>query len=399
MKMFRRKKGFIQIVEVALAAFLIIMALPSLFSGINVKLDWERSDLISAGNNMFSALSASGNLTKVLNDTQQLIRDIEKIRPANMKYSLLVEGTPKQNILVGCVCNDAQAEYVKQLLTPVLVNSRWVNFSVNKTDIDNLNQYDALLFVNYTEWTAQKQKIQNYIKSGKGIVAINGTYGTNSDFNEIFGLSSGSGSGTALNFTKYAPSENKIIKYFLGFGFDVLATTSIENKKQGYWYIWEQQRQVNISADGIEIEGVGKIKEGESFNLISPVDSKTYVFKLKRNFSDLVFIQPLNASFAFKNFVGDNEQKVIGNNVVWNSAGFAALTANGTAPSAVWISDFPRSDEYSALAKAAIASLAEKFYLVSPQNVKNEAQVSTFMSACCDMPETIKLTLTLWYIF
>lgn len=396
-----KKKGFIQIVEVALAAFLIIMALPSLFSGLNVRLEWSRTDLISSGNNMFSTLAASGNLTKVLNETQQVIRDIEKIRPMNMKYSLLVEGTPKQNILVGCPCNDAQYEYAKQLLTPTFFNGRWVNFTVNKTDINAIFQHDALLFVNYTDWTAQKQKIQDYLKSGKGIVAINGTYGTNTDFNEIFNLSAGAGSAAALNFTKYAPSENKIAKYFLGFGFDVNASASMENKKQGYWYIWENATQVNITSDRrLEIQDVGIKSEGEIFIVNSrtknnALPDSNYAFRVKKIFSDLVFIQPLNASFVFNNFVNSNEQKVKGNNIVSNS-GFAAMTVNG---SAVWISDFSKSDEYRTLVKSVVASLTKKFYLVSPQNVKNEASVSTFVSGCCDMPETIKLTLTLWYIF
>lgn len=401
----KRKKGFIQIVEVALAAFLIIIALPAMFSGLNVKLSWERSDLISAGNNIFSSLRASGNLTKILNETQQIIREIDKIRPANMKYSLLVEGTPKQRVLVGCVCDDSQTQYAKELLTPVFVNNRWLNFTVNKTDIDNLRQYDVILFIDYADWTNQKQKIQNYL-TGSGIVAVQKAT-SNSAFMEIFNLTSAGGSASYQNFTKYLPQEDKIPKYFLGFGFDVSTPTSIENKKQGYWYIWENATQVNISSNKVEIQDVGTKSEGELFLLNAKTKNnalpdKNYLFKVKKIFSDVVVFQAMNTSFIFKDFLGLAEDKVRGKNILYgeNPVSYSLMTINGTAPAAaVWVSDFPKSDEYSALVKSAVASLAEKFYIVSPQNVKKEAKVSTFLSLCCDMPEVIKLTLTLWYIF
>lgn len=392
-------KGFVQIVEVAIAALLIILVLPTFFSGINVKLNWETADLIETGNYIFNSLENSGNISNILNDTQGIIRQIDNLKPKNVRYAFKVKGTSKQNVLIGCVCNDRQFEYAKEILTPAYVNNRFINFTVNKADINNINEYDVLLFINYTGFSSQKDKIENYLNSRKGILAINATYSnTNNDFNEIFNLTPTSGSATTVIFQKYEPWKNKIHKYFLGFGFDVETLNIVENKKQGYWWLWENSRQVNITQTfEVEIENSPSniiVSENQEFYVLDP-ENNNYYLKVKKIWPDKsgIIIQALNTSFVFKNFAED-EEKVKGNNIIGNN--FAAMTANNTA---LWISDFPKSDEYRTLVKAGIASLVDEFYLVSPKNVKKSLMVSTFINMCCDIPETIELIFILWYVF
>jgi len=70
------------------------------------------------------------------------------------------------------------------------------------------------------------------------------------------------------------------------------------------------------------------------------------------------------------------------------------MTSNNTA---IWISDFPESNEYRTLVKAAIASRVKNWILKDIDYSKEYVAVSSFFPLCCDMPETAELTFYLWY--
>ncbi len=105
----------------------------------------------------------------------------------------------------------------------------------------------------------------------------------------------------------------------------------------------------------------------------------------------------MNRSFYFKDFtVGDPK---IGKGkvdiITFPPDDHAAMTSNN---SAIWISDFPRSDEYKALVRAAVASRADIWTAKGVYTTKETTTVSSFFSLCCDMPEITELEMTLWYI-
>lgn len=130
--------------------------------------------------------------------------------------------------------------------------------------------------------------------------------------------------------------------------------------------------------------------EGSVFNLTGP-DNNLYFFKLKKVLYPRVDFQALNKTFVFKDF---SEHNVKGNNIVGSSS-FAALTTNN---SAVWMSDFPPGDEYRTLLKAAILSRVDTWTAKGIYTSKETTTLSSFSSLCCDMPETIELYLTVWYV-
>lgn len=398
------RKGFVQIIEVAIAALLIVLALPIFFSGLNIKQDWARHDLIVSGNGIIHSLEASGNLSQIFNNTQELIRQIESIKPSNVKYSIYMDGTPKPNISLACIsCSGAEFSYAQSNFTPTLLNGRFINFTIENVDLSLLSsipeKYDVALFINYADadWIAQKQKISDYLASGKGIVAIQEASHI-PDFLDIFNLSIAGGPVSGYhNFSRYSAVE----KYFLGFGFDVATADDGTGTYKGTWYIWEIPKQINTTGVSVEIEGIGTKTEGETFSLGGAPDGNNYSFRVKKIWTDKsgVILHPMNKTFVFNDFWNPGENKVEGNNIlsVQNvMVSYSLMTKNNTA---VWISDFPNSDEYRALAKSAVASLAEKFYIVSPMNVKNYVNVNNFINFCCDAPETAKLTFSLWYVY
>jgi len=385
-------KGFIYLLEIAVAAILIVVVL-GIFFAVQVKLNWERSDLIAAGNNMLNSLKQGGKIIDILNGD---VTPIEHVSSVNINYGLKILGSPKSKIEVGCI-DYSSCSYVNDLLTDnIYVNGRWINFTVEQFDITAgiPDYYDAVVFVNYTGYSnpSVKSNITEYLKKGGVVIGINATISnTNADFNGIFNLTVGSGSSSTVNFTFYDPSRDEIAKYFLGLGFGTV---------NNIWTIWEDGWSITYGSNYVNITKVSDttknrtfLSEGSNFNLTGP-NSANYSFKVRKIWPNTrVDFQPLNKSFVFKDF-SESSTPVKGNNIVGYGSSYAALTTNN---SAIWISDFPRSDEYRTLVKAAIASRKDEWYAKQPYPTKETTEVSSFVSLCCDMPETPELTFILWY--
>ncbi len=400
-----RKKGFVQIVEVAVAALLIVLALPAFFSWLNVKQDWSRHDLTVAGSGIIHSLEAGGNMSQIYNNTQEILREIDSVRPSNVRYSIYSEGAPKPKISVACIsCTDAQLLYAKNIFTPAFFDGRFITFTVDRVNMSLLPSipvnYDVSVFIYFSDadWTAQKQNITNYLSSGKGIIAIQPA--TNGgDFLGIFNLSNAGGAASYQNFTSYYPARSDIEMYFLAFGFDVATADDGTGNYAGTWFIWENQININTTGASVQIDGVGTKAEGETFSLNGP-DLNLHSFKVKKILADKsgVIFQTLDKNFAFKDFWNPGENKVEGNNILTGDQAvtYSLMTKNNTA---IWISDSAYSDEYKALIKSAAASLSESYYIVSPMNAKDTAVVNYFTTLCCDAVGTAKLTFAFWYVF
>lgn len=381
-------KGFVYLLEIAIAAILMVVVLSTFFA-IRVKQSWESSDLIDAGNNILNYLRQDDSyFVKVLEGN---FTRIEKIKLASIGYGLTVKGSPKSNITVGCA-QAPQCDYIQGLLTPAYLNGRWISFNVEEFDITDgvPNFYDAIVFVDYTGYTAQKTEIMNYLNTGGVVVGINATYSNNQDFNDIFGLQN---LGTYLSgdnyFTSYNPSTEDVEKYFMGIGFEMNAS----------WYIWEEEWNVVYGSDYINIsrgaEERNNLNVGEVFDLPYP-GGGIYQFKVKRIQPGIpeASVQALDTGFVFRDF--EESLDFTGNqNVVSLPGGQAQMTSNG---SAIWISDFPFSSEYITLLKAAIVSRNDDWIARNVYTTKETATVSSFFSLCCDMPETAELEITLWNI-
>jgi hypothetical protein len=192
----------------------------------------------------------------------------------------------------------------------------------------------------------------------------------------------------STNFTSYDPINDTISKYFLGLGMHAINS----------WFIWEKEWTISYGSDYVNItkaedhsKNFTLKRENDIINLYGP-DGRTYSFKIKRLRPNRVDFQPLNRSFAFKDF---SENNAIGSkNIIVNPNGKAAITVNN---SAIWISDFANSDEYKTLVKAAILSRKDNWVARTTLPNKKTATISSFMSFCCDMPETAEFYLTLWY--
>ena len=391
-------KGFMHLIEVAVAGILIMIILGLFFTTEEVKLNWERPDLISTSSNVLNAITASGKLPGIFSDSAATLADIENLTPANIEYGIRVYGTPPNDVKIGCAssCSDIRS----MLSKGSYVNGRWIKFSVEEVDMstDDLVIYDAVMFKDYSNYGAYESKINNYIRDGGTVIAIENVSASPSDaFKNIFGLSSSAGSSSYSNFTSYNPTDNKISKYFLGFGFLAEGTSDLgSGTKQGQLDIWDKRITFNLTSTYIKINGQ-TAQEGGNFTLTAP-DSSSINFRVKKIFFSaspypIVAIQPMGDDFVFNNTLNT---KYVGNKAIVGVHNSASCTVNGTA---IWIQEFKdvgEAQDYRTLVKAAAATSSDDWYLKDVRSDRERAGSSVFLPMCCDMPETAQIEMISW---
>lgn len=388
-------KGFVYLIEIAIAAIIMTVIL-SVFFSIRIKQDWGSADIATIGSNVMDSIRNDN--TAFVNILAGNYSSIDSSRPKNVQYGLKIIGSPKSNISIG---TDNYA-YLTSLLTQSLqsnsitfVNGRWINFTISQLVMNT--PYDAIILVNNTSYSDPtfSSYLNNYLSSGGVVIGINDTLdSSNTNFKNFFNLSSVAGSTQNLYFTFYNTSQDSIAKYFLGIGMSVSSEWDIWNDASGIgrwgvtYYGGNKINLTNMSNNNIFRDN---LVEGSTFTINGP-DKKAYNFKVKKLFytSQQAIIQPLNTSFVFKDFSEDN---VVGNGIV-GTATYSALTTNN---SAVWMSSFPQSSEYASLLEAAVLSRLDNWTARYEITGRDKTAVSSFVSLCCDMPETSELYLTMWY--
>ncbi len=416
-------KGFIHIIEVSFAILILVFSVWLSLSSINVKVEWSDFDLIKIGENAWKYISIANKTALIFSNKTAFINEMEKSLSEMVNFGMYIKGLPKPYIRVGCAnCSDEEVAFAESIFSPSFYNNRWVNFSVRKftflspEDV-KLYGFDIIVFINFTNFD-ENSLVQRYLENNGKIIAITkikgfgGNPNSGSDLykmDETFSLrNSPNLKENYQRFSSYEPLKDSIPKYFLAFGFDVKTTKQINGKYQGVWRIWLNATQINITQNKeVEIEGVGRKKEGEIFILNTreknpSLPDMKFVFKIKKVFEREVFIQPLNHTFIFYDYSEPNEVKVIANpsgrNVLISKDELYSLSVlNTTTNRALWISYFPESDEYRALVKAIAASMANEFvyktYFGTPERV-----VLFFpLPQCCDIPEVGGVYLFLGY--
>ncbi|MBN2202923.1 MAG: hypothetical protein JW700_01955 [Candidatus Aenigmarchaeota archaeon] len=372
-------KGFVYLLEIAVASILIVVILSAFFA-IRVKQNWNNADLVAVGNNIIDYLNNDDNFLKVLETD---FTGIEKVKPANVGYGIRVLGSPKTNITVGCT--ELSCGYLQSILTPAYVNGRYIVFDVQNYHIENgIPDFDAIVLVNYTGYTAEKENIKNYLDNGGVVLGINATYSNdNADFNEIFGLQPSGSVSNPNKFVTYDPSLEDVEKYFMGIGFDV----------NSIWYLWGDAWNVIYRNSYINItrgtEVLSFLNTGEEF----VINGNTFKVKSFDYNSGEAIIQAARTGFIFEDFSDLND--VEGNKILGPSGSAASMASN---KNAIWISDFEPSDEYKSLLKAAIISRNDEWIAKGVYTTRETTTVSSFFSQCCDMTEVSELEITLWYV-
>ena len=411
-------KGFMYLVEIAIATIIILVSMFTLLSMSSAKTNWERSAL----EEFHSAFYSTDNY-KALSDKDAFNNSVK----SPFAYGLSVEGTPPQNISVGCIsCTDSQLEWLREILTPVWVNNRWINFSVSRSTLDD--SFDVAVFIDKTNFDSDTA-VQDYLAKGRPLVAI-----TKPDYSMLntFALQLDDFFASNPIHIKYNLSTSKAARYFFGFGMNVntpyyvgggggeinLMSVSSSNDKYGNWTLWYENYTVNITGFGILSVSISKNnislvsfkRENDTFSLTH--NDTDYWFKIKKIWPDKsgVIFQPLNVTFPFDNNNSNNIDPRVGlANTVKSKIGkdilyyqgtgnqiLSAAAINGTA---AWITKSTFTHEYGTLVKAVVAAAVQNYTLKEAKpGSRKSIELHRLATLCCDMIEDIVIKLKIWYV-
>lgn len=385
-------KGFLYLVETAVAAVLIAVILSSVFAAQYSGSDWTRADLIGVGNNLFDAFGESISLT--LNSTQ-IFDEIDMLKPANVKYTFRFRGIPKSKIIVGTNSIFEVSKY----LEPSYLNGRVIEYDIYGFNPgDSLNKFDIVVLSDYNGYNLTA--IQEFSKN-KVVIGIEDELTGAEGFLNYFSINRVKVpvKPTNLEFNSY----NDLTKYFLGIGFIVKTRNTTTNGLYGTWKIKNNNPAITISAYPkmcIDEGGVPTCTPDTEERKTFSYDGNSYFVK-DINYGDFgnswvrLSIKETNFYFA-DGFTDGNidstefSDKLIGDN------NCAAMTKYNNR---IWISKPDNYDtEYKALVQAAVASSVMDWYIETPDSEKT-VEVSKFLGLCCDIPETAEISLVLWYVF
>ncbi len=374
-------KGFLYLVEIAVAAILAAIVLGSFFSAQAVTTNWNRADLVGIGNNMFDTMGTDA--VKVLNETAAN-DNLKTLKPSNVRYALKFSGIPKSNIIVGS--NDPG--YVGTVLTNAYLNNRFITFEVHHFGTgDSLDDFDIVVLHSYGDYT--DQRLVEFSKE-KTVIGIEDE-STNAAFRNFYGLTGVSGvTPTTLTFLNY----DSIAKYFFGIGYIIETPyTAGDGNKYGSWSIRSTTPRVEISGTKVCVNTADCDPVTNERGLIT-WDGVNYLVKKIDFANEKVYFGTKETTFNFPADFSDASLKATGTNIIGN-AQYSAMTRNGNR---IWIAKFPDRSEYHTLVKAAAASSVTE-WMDSESELTDVIEVSRFVPLCCDIPEVAQMSFILWYVF
>lgn len=341
-------KGFIYLIEIAVAGILVLVIMGSLFSSQLIKTSWERIELIEIGDGITNSLKNTYNIGRVFNDST-VFTEMRSLKPTYIDYTFRVSGIPKNNILVGTNNIDI-ANYISG---KAVVNNRVISFTAENLDYSNLNKYDIIVVDSYDSRMAS---------FSKGVVGVGNVDG--SVFKNFIKIGKKDDNMNLIG--SYSPL---LKKYFRGIGFyakDSASTGSFSlNSGSVKFRIYNDK--IELLTEDNEPTGLFYYVEGES------VPIGTSLFKVKKidtdvinDFPDGVYIRP-GYGFTDDYFAGPNK---------------------------------PTDQEYGALMKSAVAaaSIDSRGWFMDEYKEPN-VYVPTFITLGNDIPETAELDVILWYTY
>ncbi len=211
-------KGFIHIVEIVVTLLLVFVALNQ-FSSLYVKgMNWPENYLYVAGRDLLYALGDIDFYNSTL-----LQERLSILKQRNLEYDVRLSNAIKNNIVIGCDCNDQELNAVKGNLSTFSVNNREVVFNVFKmTDVDNWNDLDVIIYPNVKNLDSSESELMNFLDRGKGVIEIGavGAHAPEGVQKNIFNLKTRTDSirlgDTNISFNKTTVDKPSypIIKYF-----------------------------------------------------------------------------------------------------------------------------------------------------------------------------------------
>ncbi|MBI3412484.1 MAG: hypothetical protein HY051_00190 [Candidatus Aenigmarchaeota archaeon] len=219
-------KGFVHIIEIILSFLMILFAMSQFSSLYTQETPWTRNylsliskDIIYTANFLGADWQNASFVSSALESI--LFSDF-------IEYEFGLKNAIKRNIIAGCFCSSGELAKLKQQLSAFDLNGAKVNFQVlDIAGVADWNSLDTIIYGNYQNMEANRQKILDFLKNDKGLMLLSpltqAQIGSDSVLRDVFGLkwitNPITGSSTDDIFVpNYAQNDSYYIKkYFYGF--------------------------------------------------------------------------------------------------------------------------------------------------------------------------------------
>jgi len=194
-----KSKAFVTILEMLTTVAVILIAFGILFPGFSYQNRWEQGFISLKGRDVVVTMDRVGNLyTNSFNETA-LKSFLDRTVPTNLTGLIHwsgVDGTLKPVVRVACNCTNAQKDALISWIARLRMNGRNIDFDIATSSLEPIFSASDVLLVwgDRTFTSQQKTNLENYLRSGKGIVEIMDLTGSLDDVQKsIFGLETCSG--------------------------------------------------------------------------------------------------------------------------------------------------------------------------------------------------------------
>lgn len=441
-------KGFMKMLEVILAAIIMLSSLSYFFSFQARTSEWPGALLENSGKDVLASLDKSGNL-RIFIETNNFTEEgfgleyyIRKMVPRTVLYSLEFENIPKPDIMIGCNCTLSEIEEVRRQIMVfqgyqgnATYKGRRINFTVVGENLSNLltdpgyDKVDAILMFSYHDFSEYSRELEEYLDRGKSIIAVTDIQqgSVSSYFNELFRIGYSPGiPADDKSFLNYQDSRN--ISRSLS-GFFVSTTQRINTTQQvfgddfersGSIYIRGTPYQISTYFDGLNswVNYTGTLySEGDAFQMSG--GGYTWNVSVKRidsvyagdqwtyadvSIIDRGYVFSIPANPGFNNVTADE------NTVLATANGFSSMQANTHASKngngrAIWMEyyDTTNTDINQLLAATIMWSTSGRYNLDeelgNAKPIPSSFEKVSYVVSGNGEFEPYSINLLLWYLF
>ncbi len=224
-------KGYIHTLEIILSTLMILIALSQFTSLYSRDPQWAKNYLSLLSRDVIYTANAIGNDWQ---NSSFASSSIDKILFSDsIEYEFGLKNSAKRNIVVGCACNGAELNRLRQQLGEFPLNGGKMNFKILElAGVQDWSSLDVIVYGHYQ--VTDKQKLLDFLKDDKGLILISpitqAQISSDEVLRDIFGLKwvanavTGSSSGDVFVPTHPQNRSYDIKKYFYGFRYS--GTTS-----------------------------------------------------------------------------------------------------------------------------------------------------------------------------
>lgn len=186
------RKGFMHIVEIVIISLMVIVIIGQLYGNMPVQSTWEKAQLRALAEDILHSLEARNvNWTKSGGHEAEA-RIMKILENTTIIFDLSIENLPKPDILVGCICNDAEFNSLRQMIAfspttdKVVFDLNQLDNSITLKKVYNTYGdvtpatfefpmiYDVVIVCDsgFRRLVYSKGRLENYLQEGKGVILM-----------------------------------------------------------------------------------------------------------------------------------------------------------------------------------------------------------------------------------